>query len=69
MVEDNVNGILVPIKDPKSIHDSVLTLLKDKDKRIRMAYSALKSSKNYGPERMYDEFIQGLTSYEKRFIK
>ncbi len=65
MIEDNINGILVPLKDPEAICDSVLTLLSDRDKRVKMAYNALKSSGNYSPERMYDEFIKGVTDHEQ----
>lgn len=44
VVEDGVTGLLVPIKDPKSLAQAIIYLLRENQKRISMGNAAYKKS-------------------------
>lgn len=64
MIDQMINGILVPIEDPQSICDSTIWLVNNVEKRIDMAYKAISTSNNYSIERMGIEFVEGITRFE-----
>lgn len=65
MINHEVNGILIPAKDSQAISDNVLLLLDNRVKRIQMAYRAIDTSLNYSIEKMGNEFVDGISKYEK----
>lgn len=64
MIENNVNGILVPIKSPNAIAEAVGYLLSNNETRISMAHNAIDTSKRYTREAMYQSFINGIKNHE-----
>ncbi|EQB65327.1 MAG: glycosyltransferase family 4 protein [Thermoplasmatales archaeon E-plasma] len=64
MIDQMINGILVPIDDPQSICEKVVWLVNNVEKRIDMAYKAISTLNNYSIERMGIEFVEGITKYE-----
>ena len=66
LIEDGVNGYLVPIKDPISICEKVIYLLNNKEKRIRIAHEGVERSKEYTDEKMYNSFINGILKFESK---
>lgn len=45
-IEDGTNGFIVPIKDPKSLADKIIMLLKDEDLRIKFGKNGRNMVKN-----------------------
>jgi len=45
-IQDGTNGFIVPIKDPKSLADKIITLLKDEDLRIKFGKNGRNMVKN-----------------------
>ena len=64
-VDHNINGILVPIMDPKAIVDSAIWLLDNKNRRIEMAYRAIETSQSFSIDRMGSEMLYGIHKYEE----
>ena len=67
-IEHNMNGILVPIMEPKAIADSAIWLLENRNIRIKMAYNAIETSLNYSIDRMGNEFTNGILKYEGKAV-
>lgn len=67
-IEHNMNGILVPIMEPKAIADSAIWLLENRNIRIKMAYNAIETSLNYSIDRMGNEFTNGILKYEEKAV-
>ena len=42
IVEDGVNGLIIPVKDPKALHDSMQRIYQDQELRERLAQNARK---------------------------
>ena len=42
IVEEGVNGLIIPVKDQKALHDSMQKIYKDKELRDRLAQNARK---------------------------
>ncbi len=63
-----MNGILVPIMEPKAIADSAIWLLENRNIRIKMAYNAIETSLNYSIDRMGNEFTNGILKYEEKAV-
>ena len=64
-VDHNINGILVPIMDPKAIADSAIWLLENRNLRVKMAYQAIETSQSFSIDRMGSEMLDGIHKYEK----
>ena len=59
IIEDQQTGVLVPIGDVKRMAQSVIDLLKDPEKRRRLAtQSAQSAAKKFSLNRMVDEIEQ-----------
>ncbi|MGC9124298.1 MAG: glycosyltransferase family 4 protein [Thermoplasmata archaeon] len=68
MINEGINGYLVPIMDPEAIAKKVIELIDHPDKRIEMAYKGIETSKNYSLEKMGAEFINAIKKYEESVI-
>ncbi len=55
-VKNNVNGLVVPIKDSKAIASAVLRLLRDQKLRHKLAREGIKTSNEYTYQKMYSSF-------------
>lgn len=59
IVEDGINGFLVPIKSISSLKHKINLLLSNDDLRCKMGINALKTIKTkFSLDRMVDEFVQ-----------
>ena len=58
MVRNNFDCLIVPIMDPPAMASAVVSLLKDREKRISMAYNGIATSKKYSFDRTYEEFVR-----------
>jgi len=54
LVEDNVNGLLVPPGDPAALAEAVLSLLRDGKRRVAMGKEGLKRAVNLGDRTMVE---------------
>lgn len=59
MIKNGQDGIIIPVNDPRAMADAVKNLLNDNNKRIKIAYEGLKTSKKYSYERTYREMMEG----------
>jgi L-malate glycosyltransferase len=58
LIEDDHTGILVPLRSPQLLAESIKELLRDKERRARIAASAYDfSTRNFSVERMVDETL------------
>jgi glycosyltransferase involved in cell wall biosynthesis len=65
LIEDGVNGLLVPVRDTKSLSDSVYTLLQNKELRGRFVKKAEKKAEEFDTNRIvkqYESVILALRS-------
>jgi len=62
IITNNVNGVLVPVRDEKALADAMINLLKDRNKAERMTKEGIKRANDFDIEKMVKE-------YEKTFIK
>lgn len=69
IIKNGYNGLLISLKDVKALADAVLHLIDNKEERIKMAYNAIESSKNYTDEEMFRLFKEGISSDEKSITK
>ena len=56
VIEDGVNGILVPIKDAKAMCDALLELYRDRDRAYEIAMNNLRAAAKYTPEMVLETF-------------
>ncbi len=61
IITDNVNGILVPMKDENALANAIIDLLIDKDKAERLMKEGIKRSNDFRVKKMVEE-------YERVFI-
>lgn len=54
IVQDGVNGLLVPPRDSSSLAHAILELLKNKEKRASMGQASLRTAKNFTMDRMVE---------------
>jgi len=67
LVRDGINGYLVPPNDPCRLADSVVTLLKNHEKRVEYGRkSKTISSMEYSLESMFDQYERILVSQARR---
>ena len=57
IIQDGLNGLLVPSGDAEAICDSVYRLLKDEELRMRMRESAIETGRKYTLERQTAEIV------------
>lgn len=55
-VEHNVNGLIVPVKDPEAIKDGILKLVTDNKLRVKLARKGNRSIQAYTLDNMYNRF-------------
>ena len=59
LIEDGVNGLLVPVGDVRAMAAAVSSLLADDERRLRLAAQARRSARErFSPERMFEETIR-----------
>ena len=59
VIEDNVNGLIVPPSDSRSLGDRIVELLQDRDKARRIAIAGQQMVRDrFNESRMLDEIIQ-----------
>ena len=56
VIENGVNGILVPIKDARAMCDALLSLYNDRDRAYEIAMNNLSAAEKYKPERVLAKF-------------
>ncbi len=64
IIENYVNGILVPIKDPYAIASAVIYLYNNKDKLLEMAKKGILKAKEYDIKNTYGDFLRAIKHYE-----
>jgi len=62
IITNNVNGILVPVRDEKALADAIIEILTDKEKAKRLAKEGMKRARDFEVGRIAKEF-------EKTFIE
>ena len=60
VITDGVNGILVPIKDAKSMCDALLALYHDRDRAYEIAMNNLNAAEAYTPDKVLAKFYEFL---------
>ena len=60
VIEDGVNGILVPIKDAEAMCNALLELYNDRDRAYEIAMNNLNSAEQYTPDRVLAKFYEFL---------
>lgn len=60
VIEDGVNGILVPIKDAEAMCNALLELYNDRDRAYEIAMNNLNSAEQYAPDRVLTKFYEFL---------
>ena len=56
MIENGVNGILVPVGAEEALSANLRELLKNEDKRLSMAASARESAEAFRPEAIFEHW-------------
>lgn len=67
MIEDGVNGLLVPPRDSKVLAQCIITLLKDKELRLRLGKAARKKVEERFDKKMTQKKIERI--YEEIFLR
>lgn len=62
LIEDGVNGFLIPVGDERMLEDRIRTLLKDKEMAEHMGEQAALLLKKYEPDRVNEEWLAYLAS-------
>lgn len=62
IIQNNVNGLLIPPADAKAIESSVLTLYRDREMRERLTAAAISTVDRYSPENMAHAYNNLYTS-------
>lgn len=57
IVEDGVNGYLIPYDDDDAMVSAICQLMKDKEQRQRMGAMALQASRNYQPQAIMKRWL------------
>ncbi len=60
VINNGVNGILVPIKDPKAISNALLELYHDRNRVMQMSLNNLKESKKYNADSVLKNLYKDL---------
>ena len=60
VIENGVNGILVPIKDAKAMCDAMLELYNNRERAYEIAMNNLKSAEQYTPDKVLSQFYEFL---------
>lgn len=70
VIDDGVNGILVPVRDPVSIFSAFKKLYQNKNMTKTIMDKAITTTANYDLNRTYEEFIDAINFYrDKKSIK
>jgi len=56
IIQNNKNGLLVPIKDSNALFNAIIKLYEDKELRYKLVNEALKNIDNYSYEHMTDKY-------------
>lgn len=56
IIEDGVDGIIVPINDQKSLEEAMIKIITDKNLSIRFSKNAEKNIKRFSKEKIYEEW-------------
>ncbi len=65
IIQDRVNGILVPLKDAKRLAEAILTVLQDKALEMSIAEEALKGIEKYSVSRIAKEYAELFRSLQQ----
>jgi glycosyltransferase involved in cell wall biosynthesis len=65
IVQDGVNGLLVPPRDPEGIYAAIHRLLKDGELRLRITKSAIETGRMYTLERQGEDVVRLLNGHFK----
>lgn len=65
IIQDGVNGLLVPPGDSKAISSAVVYLMLHDQLKWRLAQRGLLDARNYTPEAMFRSFHEGLLRFEE----
>ncbi len=66
VINDGVNGMLVPVKDPESIFVAFKKLYRDKNLTRSIMAQAMESAMKYDLNRTYDDFINAIKFYDSK---
>ena len=66
LIEDGVNGILVPKNDAQGIADAIIRIFKDKELREKLSREAYKITEKYTEEKIAEQWHDYITSVAKR---
>lgn len=58
IIEDKVNGYIVPVNSPQVVNNCILYFLTDKECQENMSFSAIQTIKNYTIENMTEAHIK-----------
>ena len=68
VIDDGVNGILVPVRDPVSIFSAFKKLYQNKNLTRTIMDKAITTTVNYDLNRTYEEFIDAINFYRDKKI-
>lgn len=66
LIEDGVNGLIVPVADPQKLADAILNLLDNPEKADKMGAEAQNLSKRLAPDVVFGQWKEYVDSYLKK---
>lgn len=63
LIDDGVNGLLVPIQDPQSLCDAILKLYNNRELHNRISRNNLQKANQYVPDVVLRDFFQFVDKY------
>ncbi|MPN64948.1 hypothetical protein SDC9_212727 [bioreactor metagenome] len=58
IIQDGVNGLLVPIHNPQAMCEALLKFYRDRNYRTEIAMNNLKEAKKYQPDKVLEVFYR-----------
>ena len=65
LIENNVNGVLVPVNDVQKMVDALKTILNDKDLSFKLGKEASKIKEKLNPEVIYSKWEKTITGEQR----
>lgn len=66
LIEDGVNGILVPKNDAQCVADAIIRIFKDKELREKLSYEAYKITDKYPEEKIARQWLEYIKNMAKK---
>ena len=65
-LEDGVNGVFVPPRDPRALAAAIANVLEDGDLRERMGHANLERVREFAPDRVGRQYLGALEAIVER---